>query len=317
MKVSDSNKRHEAKISESEFHVAHQQSFGQQIMLSPGWTHYIINAPLSPKAHVALTKRLRQLTEQESEFTAFQSSALNIGLIDLGILAIERESTLKRVMDRSLKPYASLKVQATRFRVSHALPPHGDPVEGEPALLWLELRDRLGMLGSLTQMLSTRFKERGIYSSSPAPIEWAKNKKFSSEFALVLCGTISTYKLDIYEQVFSGSAWVNELVLQKRPSLFHPIRGYESVWRYTMPVETPLLSEQDEAELNPQVKTRRTTKLEPPLIGHDLERLQALEVLLEELKSDRSLTQKSTQNKRRRSSRRNPRVLKKNHQADT
>ena len=317
LKVSESKRGGERSRNRKSCSDADSERFTEQLVISPGWSHYTITASLSPKAYVSLTKCLRQLSERESSLSPFQSSALQLAMMDLGVLPVERESFLSRAMERALKTHASFKVQATRFRVSHAMNPHNEAIEGEPALLWLEFRDRLGVFGAIHQALCSHLSELAPDLCSPAPVSWRQHKKYLSEFSLVLCGVISAYKSDVYEQAFRCSAWVNELVLQKRPSLFYPNKGYESVWRKTLPLETPLLSEQEERELLPPTEMKTKSRLKYPLEGQNLKRLQALDELLEEQKSGRPNSHKETRQRRRRTSRRKSQARVSNRTTDS
>ncbi len=283
-----------------------QKELKSQLLISPGWSHYTITAPLSPKAHVSVSKKLRQISERSPSFSALHHTSLQVAMLDLGILPMDNEFAIKQRIEKALKPYASLKIQTTKLRSSHAIPPHDEPVEGEPALLWVEVRDRLGVLSSLSRDLITELKGVAPHISYPAPAAWLEDRKFKRESAVLLAGEISTYQTDVYDQVFSCSAWVNDIVLQKRPSHFVPARGYESIWRYSLPLETPPLSEiENEDPVHSSTPKRLKSSLEYPLQGKDLEVMEVLETHLATLD-----TETSSITKRRRSNRRKSRPSK-------
>ena len=272
-------------------------------LISPGWSHYILTAPLSPKAHVSLTKKLRALSEQEKSFSPLGSSALNIGIMDLGVLPTSSEWMIIQALKGTLKAHASLKLQSTEFRVSH---PQLDQVQvGKPAHLWLEFRDRLGALSALYSDLAHCLQEYAPNYARPVPQSWLTNPKFVRENYLLLCGRSSHYKTNTYEQKFTGSAWINEVKLQKRPSHYVPYKGYQSIWTYPLPIETPPLSEVDELEYAEHSPSLKKARLSYPLEGEDLSLLQSLEERLE-LTQIEPLKPKTWKHRQRRRKKRTP-----------
>ena len=101
------------------------------LILSPGWSHYILTAPLSPKAHISVSKKLRDFSNHDSQFKPLGTNALNIAIMDLGVLPISLEWLLFKALEQGIQAHASLKLQATEFRLSHPQGTH--PKQGEPA----------------------------------------------------------------------------------------------------------------------------------------------------------------------------------------
>lgn len=255
------------------------------LILSPGWSHYIITAPLSPKAHISVSKKLRDLSDHDSHFKPLGTKALNIAIMDLGVLPICSEWLLFKALEQGIEAHASLKLQATEFRLSHPQATH--PKQVEPAYLWLEFRDRLGALAALYSDIAQHIQKYAPQLSVPAPVSWEKETRFLNEKCFLLCGEISRYKSEVYDQRFSSSVWINEVRLQKRPSHFIPSRGYQSIWRYPLPLETPALSDIDDIEVDShQIQSPSKIRLKYPLKGEDLSLLKSLEERLELIQSE-------------------------------
>ena len=269
-------------------------------LISPGWSHYIITAPLSPKAHVTLTKKLRELSEQNKSFHPLSASTLKVAIMDLGVLPESAEWLLVQHLNKVIKSHASMKIQATRFRTQHRLDSEPQPQEKQEAFLWLEFRDRVGALAALYQDIEQGLTAYAPQLSRPEPSTWLEDRKFIREFSSLLCGEISSYKSNTYEQAFRSSAWINEVLLEKRPSHFIPTKGYHCVWQHTLPLETPSLVDLDEEVLVSSSNNKDSKKrLQYPLEGKNLELLKALEAELKLLDKESPVSKNSKRRSKR------------------
>ena len=52
-----------------------------QLILSPGWSHYIISAPLSPKALTVVTRQIKTLKGQDATLRPLHPSALTLAIL--------------------------------------------------------------------------------------------------------------------------------------------------------------------------------------------------------------------------------------------
>ncbi len=249
-------------------------------LISPGWSHYIVTTPLSPRAHVSISKQVREFSEQDAAFSPLGSSALNIAVLDLGILPESLEPLLCQALFQGVKNHASMRLQASQFQVAQ-------PEQKKSAYLWLEFKDRVGAFSMLATDLKQKLAQLVPTALTPSPFGQSQKNKLSKEKCYLLCGQISSYKSDGYDQRFSVSSWVNDLHLQKRPSHFIPIKGYQSVWSYSLPLETPELVDEDidiaerDADLFHNSKTKKI-RLSYPLEGKDLSIFNQLEARIKE-----------------------------------
>ena len=270
-------------------------------LISAGWSHYIVTAPLSPRAHVAVSKKVRDFAEQEPSFQALGSSALNIAVMDLGILPESIEPLLCKSILKGIQGHASMRLQAVQFK-TFSIPQENK----EDSFLWLEFKDRVGAFSMLHTDLKKSLLDLVPETLMPGPFTRDNKNKFSKEKCFLLCGKFSSYKSDGYDHKFSTSSWINDLHLQKRPSHFIPMRGYQSVWSYSLPLETPELIDDDpeQEEMNQDLLARSSNKkirLAYPLEGKSLAILNELEERIKESQSHRKSSfqskQKNTKNR--------------------
>ena len=278
-------------------------------LLSPGWGHYILVAPLSPKARVNLNRKLRQFSDRDQSFRALPSHALSLPLLDLGVVSEAIEPRIVSILSRLVPTCASLQIHSSGWAVDvneaereATLQRANAGSSSSPSFLWLNWEDRLGMLTILRRELERELSdlcadmERVKSQASPTSTQ-KKREHFS-----VLCGYFSSFKSDACLEKFKSSAWLNEICLQKRPQRFHPSDGYQSVWRHALPFETPEL---DEHDLDPLTVSSRLTAQESsgdPLTGRALELFNLLERRLETSlqPSSPSSSSKSPRRRRRR-----------------
>ena len=270
-------------------------------LISAGWSHYIVTAPLSPRAHVAVSKKVRDFAEQEPSFQALGSSALNIAVMDLGILPESIEPLLRKSILKGVQGHASMRLQAVQFKTFSV-----SQENKEDSFLWLEFKDRVGAFSMLHTDLKKSLLDLVPETLLPGPFTRDNKNKFSKEKCFLLCGKFSSYKSDGYDHKFSTSSWINDLHLQKRPSHFIPMRGYQSVWSYSLPLETPELIDDDpeQEEMNQDLLARSSNKkirLAYPLEGKSLAILNELEERIKESLSHRKSSfqskQKNTKNR--------------------
>ena len=274
-------------------------------IISVGWSHYIVTAPLSPRAHVAVSKKVRDFAEQDSSFQALGSSALNIAVMDLGILPESIEPLLCKSILKGVQGHASMRLQGVQFKVFS----DSQRNKEQESFLWLEFKDRVGAFSMLHTDLKKSLLNLVPDTLMPGPFPLDHKNKFSKEKCFLLCGKFSSYKSDGYDHKFSTSSWVNDLHLQKRPSHFVPMRGYQSVWSYSLPLETPELidDELDQEEINQGLLAHSTTKknrLTYPLEGKSLALLNELE---ERIKASQNHQKSSFQSKQKNSNNRHKR----------
>lgn len=257
-------------------------------ILSSGWHHYFIGAPLSPKARVTLNRTLRGMSDQDASFKALSTSALIFPLLDLGVLNSAVEPHLIQALSNVLAPHASFKLQATGWWINaqgEEKRPIPSKDENQAGFLWLAWGERMGALNALKSDLSRSMSTLHIEG---VPVETASplsSKKKSRELT-VLCGEYSRYNSETYNHPFRSAAWMNEILLQKRPTHFDPHMGYQSVWRYTLPLETPLLSETQELSSYDSLNLTRASSLEEDQLDRrSLELLQELENRLQDIPS--------------------------------
>ena len=268
-------------------------------LISAGWSHYIVTAPLSPRAHVAVSKKVRDFAEQEPSFQALGSRALNIAVMDLGILPESIEPLLCKSILKGVQGHASMRLQGTQFK-TFSMPQSMPQKTKEDSFLWLEFKDRVGAFSMLHADLKKSLLGLVPETLMPGPFTRDNKNKFSKEKCFLLCGKFSSYKSDGYDHKFSTSSWINDLHLQKRPSHFIPTRGYQSVWSYSLPLETPELIDDDleQEEMNQGLlahSTNHKTRLAYPLEGKSLAILNELEERIKESQSHRKSSFKSKQ----------------------
>ena len=210
-----------------------------QPVLSPGWHHYFIGAPLSPKAKVTLSRALKHFSDQDRDLEILPAQALILPLLDLGVLHESREKLLIEAVESTLASFSSIKLQATGWRTQPSLPEKPSSQEG---YLWLAWNERLGVLRSVIAGLKRAFTLQNFDAEEVSAWRGDITKKSSDEIA-VLCARYSRCNSDIYAQPFRCNAWINSISLQKRPSHFLPSSGYQSAWRYELPLETPAFTE--------------------------------------------------------------------------
>ena len=272
-------------------------------LISAGWSHYIVTAPLSPRAHVAVSKQVRDLAEKDDSFLALASSALNVAVMDLGILPESIEPLLFKALHKGVQGHASMRLQAVQFRAfSDQEKNHQNQDE---SYLWLEFKDRVGAFSMLFTDLKESLFELVPEALMPAPIVEDQKNKLSKEKCFLLCGKFSSYKSSGYDHKFSTSSWINDLHLQKRPSHFIPTRGYQSIWSYSLPLETPELidDDQEQEDIGRGLYTQQAKKyrLSYPLEGKPLAILKQLEERIKESQNHQKISfqNKPTNNKKR------------------
>ena len=272
-------------------------------LISVGWSHYIVTAPLSPRAHVAVSKQVRDLAEKDDSFLALASSALNVAVMDLGILPESIEPLLFKALNKGVQGHASMRLQAVQFKAFSDQ--ENNHQNKDESYLWLEFKDRVGAFSMLFTDLKESLFELVPGALMPAPIVEDQKNKFSKEKCFLLCGKFSSYKSNGYDHKFSTSSWVNDLHLQKRPSHFIPTRGYQSIWSYSLPLETPELidDDQEQEDMGRGLYTQQAKqyRLSYPLEGKPLAILKQLEERIKESQSHQKISfqNKPTKNKKR------------------
>ena len=81
-------------------------------LLSPGWSHYIVVAPLSPKARVNLNRRLRQLSDRDRGFKPLPPHTLHLPLLNLGVVSEALEPRIISILARRVPTCASVRCAA-------------------------------------------------------------------------------------------------------------------------------------------------------------------------------------------------------------
>ena len=285
-------------------------------ILSPGWSHYIIVAPLGPKARVNLNRKLRIFSDRDRHFKPLAAHTLCLPILDLGVISEAMEPRIIPILDRLIQTCASLQVHAQGWSIDFEAPHTQENHQSKPTshhqknsslsqgFLWLTWEDRLGMLSILRRELERELKEVCADLSCVTPRVSQKSTQRSlqkkRETFSVLCGYFSEYKSDTYDSAFKNSTWLNEIYLQKRPQRFHPSNGYQSVWRHALPFETPTLTDHDldPVMTTPQRSTRVTSN--DPMTGRDLELFNLLERRLEQSHQTSSPSTRSKSQRRRR-----------------
>lgn len=276
-------------------------------LISAGWSHYIVTAPLSPRAHVAVSKQVRDLAEKDDSFLALASSALNVAVMDLGILPESIEPLIFKALDKGVQGHASMRLQAVQFK-TFSNKEKGQQTQNE-SYLWLEFKDRVGAFSMLFADLKESLCELVPDALMPSPIVEDQKNKFSKEKCFLLCGKFSSYKSSGYDHKFSTSSWINDIHLQKRPSHFIPTRGYQSIWSYPLPLETPELIDDDleQVDIDQGLYTqqKQQSRLSYPLEGKPLTILKQLEKRIQESQSHQKISfQNKTTNSKKRHKRR-------------
>ena len=265
-------------------------------LLSPGWSHYIIVAPLSPKARVNLNRKLRLFSDRDPHFKPLASHLLSLPLLDLGVLSEAIEPRITSVLEGLVQTCASLQIHTRGWSVdllttspqnrgpTHASARNTSHSSSNKGFLWLNWEDRLGMLSILRREFERELKRLcvDLCYVTPQSAESSPQKK-RAHFS-VLCGSFSHYKPETYQQVFKGSAWHNDICLQKRPQLFHPSNGYQNVWRRALPFETPVLTDDHDVDSN-TIAPRKSAQdaSDSTLTGRELELFNLLEQRLEKI----------------------------------
>ena len=276
-------------------------------LLSPGWGHYILVAPLSPKARVNLNRKLRQFSDRDQSFKALPSHVLSVPILDLGVISEAIEPRIISILSRLVPTCASLQIHSSGWAVDKSdaeceADRHkaNADLSTSSSFLWLNWEDRLGMLAilrrELERELSGLCSDMRQVKSQASPTRTQKKREYFS----VLCGHFSSFKSDAYLEKFKSSAWLNEICLQKRPQRFHPSDGYQNIWRHALPFETPAL---DEHDLDPLTVSSRPTAQQSSgdlLTGRTLELFNLLERRLETSFQPSSPTGSSKSPRRRR-----------------
>ena len=144
-------------------------------IISVGWSHYIVTAPLSPRAHVAVSKKVRDFAEQDSSFQALGSSALNIAVMDLGILPESIEPLLCKSILKGVQGHASMRLQGAQFKVFSDAQRNKE----QNSFLWLEFKDRVGAFSMLHTDLKKSLLNLVPDTLMPGPFPRDDKNKFS------------------------------------------------------------------------------------------------------------------------------------------
>jgi len=279
-------------------------------LLSPGWSHYFIAAPLSPKARVNLNRQLRSFSDRDQSFKPLASHTLYLPLLDLGVISQALEPQILSVLARLIPTCASLQIHASGWSldfddhrstsdlISHEASHKKNSKQS--GYLWLNWEERIGVLSILRRELERELQSlcEDLQHIGPHMSRRGSSKK-QDQFS-VLCGSFYQYNSNTYNKNFRGSAWLNEICLQKRPQRFHPSNGYQSIWRHALPFETPALTEQD---LDPVIsRSNQLPRSSPdqPLTGRALELFNLLEQRLEKTRQIPSTSNRSKPQRRRR-----------------
>ena len=274
-------------------------------LLSPGWSHYFIAAPLSPKARVNLNRQLRTFSDRDRSFKPLASPALHVPLLDLGVVSQALEHRIISVLARFVPTCASLQIHSSGWALDFddQLNPHGKSTsqsESKSGYLWLNWEDRIGVFSILRRELERELQDLCEDVQHVGPQAAVRGPQKKRDHFSVLCGSFYQYNSDTYHKTFRGSAWLNEICLQKRPQRFHPSNGYQSIWRHALPFETPELTDQDLDPVTSRTDQVPRLSSDQPLSGRALELFNLLEQRLEKNRQLPSTSKRSKTQRRRR-----------------
>lgn len=259
------------------------------------WTHFVIAAPLSPRARKsalddadealsALTRLSRSAGGPRLSAERLPPPLVALPLLDLGPCPRASEALLQLALRRAAAAQPSFKVTPEGWALSAPAPEKAEDRAGEragellPLVLSLTLRDRVERLEELSSALA---RDLSRYGFDVSPLAEPRLPLAALALGALTLGAEEEEDAGALTQRRALRAllphlpapqrtpiWINELVLLRRPHVYSPRAGYEVACAQTLPIER----DGDPAPAPEQSGARGAAQKEPQKEDHPHER---------------------------------------------